>query len=196
MQKAQALECDDHGRPVLVETHIHAIVANVTLWLRFDYFEPTGMRWTRERGDLKSLSGAWRLEDRGGGRTRATYSLEIGLNRTSDFCARGCVDLPRQRSENSLRITQSRASSAKQSVKRTTAPELGETATTECRSLARKKKPASLRREDRWRMACKRPIRPDLGPIPEGLCRPALNLLIGRPCAIRSGGSHGTDQSR
>lgn len=31
-------------------------------------------------------------------------------------------------------------------------------------------------------------IAPDLGPIPEGLCRPALNLLIGRPRAIRSGG--------
>ena len=35
MQKAQALEYDAHGRPVLVETHIHAIVANVTLWLRW-----------------------------------------------------------------------------------------------------------------------------------------------------------------
>ena len=71
MQKAQALEYDDDGRPILVETDIHAIVANVTVWLRFDYFEPTGMRWTRERGDLRSLSGAWQLEDRGGGRTRA-----------------------------------------------------------------------------------------------------------------------------
>jgi uncharacterized protein YndB with AHSA1/START domain len=89
MQKAQALEYDAQGRPVLVETHIHAIVANVTLWLRFDYFEPTGMRWTRERGDLKSLSGAWQLEDRGSGRTRATYSLEIGLNRTLGLLRKG-----------------------------------------------------------------------------------------------------------
>lgn len=82
MQRARALEYDSQGRPLVVETHIHVIVASVTLLLRFDYFEPTGMRWTRERGDLKSLSGAWQLEDRGGGRTRATYSLEIGLNRT------------------------------------------------------------------------------------------------------------------
>ena len=81
MQRAQAFEYDAHGRPVLVETHIHAIVADVTLLLRFSYFEPTGMRWTRERGDLKSLSGAWQLEDRGDDRTRATYALEIGLNR-------------------------------------------------------------------------------------------------------------------
>jgi uncharacterized protein YndB with AHSA1/START domain len=89
MQKAQALAYDARGRPVLVETHIRAIVANVSLWLRFDYFEPTGMRWTRERGDLKSLSGAWQLEDRGGGRTRATYSLEIGLTRTLRLLRKG-----------------------------------------------------------------------------------------------------------
>ena len=89
MQKAQALEYDAHGRPVLVETHVHAIVATVTLWLRFDYCEPTGMRWTRERGDLKSLSGAWQLEDLGGGRTRATYSLEIELNRTLRLLRQG-----------------------------------------------------------------------------------------------------------
>ncbi len=81
MQKAQALEYDARGRPVLVETHINVIVATVALLLRFEYFEPTGMGWARERGDLKALSGAWQLEDRGAGRTRATYSLEIDLNR-------------------------------------------------------------------------------------------------------------------
>ena len=89
MQKAQALTYDDRGRPVLVETQIHAIVARVTVWLRFDYFEPTGMRWTRERGDLESLSGAWQLQDRGDGRTRATYSLEIGLTRTLGLLRKG-----------------------------------------------------------------------------------------------------------
>jgi hypothetical protein len=82
MQSARALERDARGRPVLVEAQIHAIIAGVTLWLRFEYFEPTGMRWTRERGDLKTLSGAWRLEERGRRQTRATYSLEIDLNRT------------------------------------------------------------------------------------------------------------------
>jgi hypothetical protein len=89
MQKAQALEYDARGRPVLVETQIHAIVANVTVWLRFDYLEPTDMSWTRERGDLKSLSGAWQLEDLGGGRTRAAYSLEIGLSRTLGLLRKG-----------------------------------------------------------------------------------------------------------
>jgi len=89
MQQARAVAHDARGRPVLVETQIHAIVANVTLWLRFDYFEPTGMRWTRQRGDLKSLSGAWQLENRGGGQTRATYSLEIGLSRTLGLLRKG-----------------------------------------------------------------------------------------------------------
>ena len=89
MQRAHALEYDARGRPVLVETHLHVIVANVTLWLRFDYFEPTGMRWMRDRGDLKSLAGAWQLEDRGGGQTHATYSLEIGLNRALGLLRKG-----------------------------------------------------------------------------------------------------------
>jgi uncharacterized protein YndB with AHSA1/START domain len=89
MQKAKALEYDARGRPLLVETHINAIVANVRVWLRFDYFEPHGMRWTRERGDLKTLTGAWQLEDRGGGQTRATYSLEIGLNRALGLLRKG-----------------------------------------------------------------------------------------------------------
>ncbi len=89
MQQARAVEYDAHGHPVLVETRIHAIVASVTVWLRFDYLEPTGMRWTRERGDLTSLSGAWQLEDLGGGQTRATYSLEIGLNRTLALLRKG-----------------------------------------------------------------------------------------------------------
>jgi predicted amidohydrolase YtcJ len=36
MQSARALERDARGRPVLVETHIHAIIAGVTLWLRLN----------------------------------------------------------------------------------------------------------------------------------------------------------------
>jgi hypothetical protein len=81
MRGAQAVEYDAQGRAALVEAQIHAIVAEVTVWLLFTYTEPTGMRWTRERGELKSLTGAWDLEDLGGGQTRAAYSLEIGLNR-------------------------------------------------------------------------------------------------------------------
>ena len=81
MKSAQVLEVDARGRPLLVAARMDAVVASVMLWLRFAYREPTGMTWTRERGDLKSLRGAWQLEDLGEGRTRATYSLQIGLGR-------------------------------------------------------------------------------------------------------------------
>ena len=89
MRSARALEYDQDGRPVLVETELFVVVANVALCLRFDYQEPTGMSWRRERGDLRSLTGAWELEDRGEGRTRATYSLEIGLNRSLSLLRMG-----------------------------------------------------------------------------------------------------------
>jgi uncharacterized membrane protein len=80
MRSARALEHDDEGRPTLVESEIDASVAAVKLRLRFSYDEPDGMRWERESGDLKSLEGSWAFEDLGD-RTRATYSLDIGLNR-------------------------------------------------------------------------------------------------------------------
>src|SRR5215212_1652258 len=89
MKSAEALERDAEGRPTLVETKIDALVASVTVCLRFDYSEPTGMRWTRERGDLKSLVGSWQLEELDGGRVRATYSLEIGLNRALSLLRKG-----------------------------------------------------------------------------------------------------------
>ena len=89
MKSAVALEHHPDGRPLLVETKIDALVASVTVCLRFDYFEPTGMRWTRERGDLKSLVGGWQLEALARDRTRATYSLEIGLNRALSLLRKG-----------------------------------------------------------------------------------------------------------
>jgi carbon monoxide dehydrogenase subunit G len=89
MKSAEALERDAEGRPTLVETKIDALVASVKVCLRFEYDEPAGMRWTRERGDLKSLVGWWELEDLGGDRTRATYSLEIGLNRALGLLRKG-----------------------------------------------------------------------------------------------------------
>jgi hypothetical protein len=89
MKTAQVLEVDARGRPALVATQIDAVVANVRLWLRFAYREPTGMSWTRERGDLRSLHGAWQLEDLGDGQTRATYSLQIGLGRTLKLLRKG-----------------------------------------------------------------------------------------------------------
>jgi ribosome-associated toxin RatA of RatAB toxin-antitoxin module len=88
MRSARALEYDDAGRPTLVETELDSSVAKHRLRLRFSYDEPRGMTWTRESGDLKSLEGSWRFEDLGDGRTRATYSLDIGLSRGLSMLAR------------------------------------------------------------------------------------------------------------
>lgn len=81
MKSAKALEYDDEGRPALVDVQIDSGVSKEKLLLRFAYDEPHGMTWTRESGDLKSLDGRWEFEDLGGDRTRATYSLDIGLPR-------------------------------------------------------------------------------------------------------------------
>ena len=75
MRSARALQSGAGGRPVLVETEIDALVAKVTLLLRFDYDEPGGLRWRREGGDLKGLQGSWRFAAAGDGRTLATRSF-------------------------------------------------------------------------------------------------------------------------
>jgi uncharacterized membrane protein len=81
MISADALERDGDGRPSLVDAEFDSGIAKNRMQLRFTYDEPDGMAWTRESGDLKSLDGSWSFEDLGGGRTRATYALEIGLPR-------------------------------------------------------------------------------------------------------------------
>jgi uncharacterized membrane protein len=89
MRSAQVLDRDGQGRPSLVETEIDASVTTLRVCLRFSYVEPGGIDWHRERGDLKALVGSWRFEELGDGHTRATYSLEIGLNRALSLLRRG-----------------------------------------------------------------------------------------------------------
>jgi uncharacterized membrane protein len=88
MKSAKALDHDEAGRPTLVETELDSSVAKHKLTLRFRYDEPTEVTWSREKGDLKSLEGSWQFDDLGGGRTRATYSLDIGLNRGLSLIAK------------------------------------------------------------------------------------------------------------
>ena len=89
MRSAHALERNGDGRPSLVETDLDASVAKLRVCLRFSYAEPEHIAWSRERGDLKALAGSWRFEEVGDGRTRATYSLEIGLNRALSLLRKG-----------------------------------------------------------------------------------------------------------
>ncbi|HEX4344941.1 MAG TPA: SRPBCC family protein [Solirubrobacteraceae bacterium] len=72
----QVLERDAEGRAARGETVTDAKIKVFTSRLRFDYEPPTRIGWVQEKGDLKSLRGAWQLEDLGDGRTRATYELE------------------------------------------------------------------------------------------------------------------------
>ena len=84
-----ALERDAEGRPALVETKNDLKVRHISTQVRFRYEPPTRLSWTQTRGDLKSLTGSWGLEDLGGGQTRATYSLDADPGRVLGMLVRG-----------------------------------------------------------------------------------------------------------
>jgi uncharacterized membrane protein len=85
----EVLERDGEGRPVLVDTVSDATVKKVKARLRFGYVPPTRIDTLQEKGDLKALSGRWSFEDLGGGRTRATYALEVDPGRMLGMLLRG-----------------------------------------------------------------------------------------------------------
>jgi len=83
------LERDAEGRPTLVESETDIKVRRVKTRVRFRYEPPTRLSWTQEKGDLKSVEGAWILEDLGDGRTRATYKLDSDPGRVLGMLLRG-----------------------------------------------------------------------------------------------------------
>jgi carbon monoxide dehydrogenase subunit G len=92
----RALDRDEEGRPTRCETETDAKIRSVKSIVRFSYDGPERLTWTQEKGDLKSVNGSWELADLGGGRTRATYSIEVDLGRTLGMLVRGpMVDLLR-----------------------------------------------------------------------------------------------------
>ncbi|HME02229.1 MAG TPA: SRPBCC family protein [Solirubrobacteraceae bacterium] len=92
LDRMTALEHDAYGRPTLVETENDVMVRRIKACVRFHYEAPTRLSWTQERGDLKSVDGAWELEDLGNGRTRATYRLDADLGRVLGLLMRGPAD--------------------------------------------------------------------------------------------------------
>jgi uncharacterized membrane protein len=92
LKDVEVLEKDGDKRAALVETVSDAKVKTVKAVLRFTYDEPTRIEWTQEKGDVKSLKGWWDLEDLGGGRTRATYALEVDPGRMLGMLLRGPVE--------------------------------------------------------------------------------------------------------
>ncbi len=97
VKSMHALERDADGRAILCEVETDAKVRTVKSIVRFTYDGPDALRWTQEKGDLKSVVGSWTLEDLGGDRTRATYSIDADLGRTLGMLVRGpVVDVLRQ----------------------------------------------------------------------------------------------------
>ena len=92
LDRLTALERDNADRPTLVETENDIRVRQIKTHVRFRYEAPTRLAWTQEKGDLKSVEGAWELEDLGDGRTRATYTLDADPGRVLGLIIRGPVE--------------------------------------------------------------------------------------------------------
>lgn len=96
LKSMRALEHDGEGRATLCESESDAKVRSIKSTVRFTYDGPQRLSWRQESGELKSVDGSWDLADLGGGRTRATYSLEVDLGRMLSLVIRGpLVDLLR-----------------------------------------------------------------------------------------------------
>jgi uncharacterized membrane protein len=96
LKSMHALDRDDEGRATRCEAETDAKVRTVKSIVRFTYDGPGMLSWTQEKGDLKSVDGSWTLEDLGGDRTRAIYSLDVDLGRTLSLIIRGpLVDMLR-----------------------------------------------------------------------------------------------------
>ena len=91
LEEMEALERDEEGRILVGNSTSDAKVKKVTTRVRFEYEPPFRLEWRQEKGDLKSLVGAWELEDLGG-RTRATYRLEGDPGRVLGMPVRGPVE--------------------------------------------------------------------------------------------------------
>jgi hypothetical protein len=92
LDRVTALERDGEGRPTLVETEADIRVRRIKASVRFRYEGPMRLSWSQEKGDMKSVEGAWELEDLGGGRTRATYRLDADPGRVLGLVIRGPVE--------------------------------------------------------------------------------------------------------
>jgi len=88
----KALETDDQGRATLVEVIADGKVKDLASHQRFTYDGPTTLSWAQTKGDAKSVTGSWQLEDLGDHRTRATFSLDVDPGRILGLAIRGPVE--------------------------------------------------------------------------------------------------------
>jgi uncharacterized membrane protein len=89
LKDVEAIERDADKRAAVVETTSDARVKTVKTTLRFRYDEPSGIEWVQEKGDVKSLKGYWRFEERGPDKTLATYGLIVDPGRMLGMLLRG-----------------------------------------------------------------------------------------------------------
>ncbi len=91
LKSMHAIDRDEEGHAIRCEAETDAKVRTVKSVVHFTYAGPTQLTWTQEKGDLKSVEGSWELEDLGGDRTRATYSIEVDLGRKLGMLVRGPI---------------------------------------------------------------------------------------------------------
>ena len=89
MNGMRALDRDDQGRATLCEAAADIKVSTVKSQIRFTYDGPAKLSWKQVKGELKSVDGRWELEDLGGERTRATYTIEVDFGRVLGMVVRG-----------------------------------------------------------------------------------------------------------
>ena len=89
LKDMEELERDAEGHVTLAETSSDAKVRTLKSTVRFAYDGPNRLEWRQEKGEMKSVEGAWELEDLGEGRTQATYRLEVELGRMLGMVIRG-----------------------------------------------------------------------------------------------------------
>ena len=92
LKDMEELERDAEGHVTLAETSSDAKVRTLKSTVRFAYDGPTRLEWRQEKGEMKSVEGAWELEDLGDGRTRATYNVDADLGRMLGALVRGPVE--------------------------------------------------------------------------------------------------------
>jgi hypothetical protein len=91
IEVAECLDRDGEGNQLRVRMETETPIKRIRSTLRYSYQPPNRIAWVQEDGDLKSVEGSWQLEDLGGGRTRATYGLEVDPGRILGMAMRGPV---------------------------------------------------------------------------------------------------------
>jgi carbon monoxide dehydrogenase subunit G len=89
LKDVEELERDAEGHVTLAETSSDAKVRTLKSTVRFAYDGPNRLDWRQEKGEMKSVEGAWELDGLGDGRTQATYRLEVELGRMLGMVIRG-----------------------------------------------------------------------------------------------------------